>query len=565
MRPLQSPRTVRCAIAVPCFDHGETVGAVVAGCRAHAPPGSLIVVVDDGSTTPVESYDQVTGASVEIIRQSDNQGKGAALLRAARLAMRRGYSHLLTIDADGQHDPAEIPKLLAAARQRPQTIVIGYRDMRDAPRPSRFGRWFTNLWVRMLTLRPGLDSQSGFRVYPLAALLATGVRARRYAFEIEVLLRALRGGFSSCAVPVAVSYPADRITHFRQLRDNLQITWANLSLLALYPLWPLGYPIAIKGSNRPQRGQSRGHPWGYGFFFWLLKRFRPGVPRALLAPVVAYYVLFSDAQLLAADDFLRTVLGETRLPGRLRRRYRLLHRFASVLLDRLLLAAHGASVVRTTSEGSEHIHERVGSGAILLSGHVGNYEVAASVLDGRQVPVHVVMLDREHKAIKAMHRRFALQSRLKNVIVVDDTDTEADGATASPERSGSAFKALEILSVLRRGELVAMHGDRVLDGSSRSVTAQFFGRPWQVPTGPFELAAAARVPVVFTVGLAGAPGEYTLRALAPRSVDLSGGPQEKCDRLREHAQWYSDILEGIVREDPYQWFNFYPVWCAKAA
>ena len=151
-------------------------------------------MVDDGSTDG--GFESIADLDVRVIRHSRNKGKGAAILSAAREARRLGMTHIITLDADGQHNPDDIVKFLPAIEKNPLSIVIGRRnfDTQTVPGLSRFGRSFSNFWLRVQTGQKISDVQSGFRAYPVSVLEKLKFYESRYAFEVEVLVRAAWAG-----------------------------------------------------------------------------------------------------------------------------------------------------------------------------------------------------------------------------------------------------------------------------------------------------------------------------------------------------------------------------------
>ncbi len=209
--------TNRFAIVIPVYNHGGTVAQVVRNAGRHGFP---VIVVDDGSTDD-------TAANLEplhditVLRHPRNQGKGAALItgmaEAAKIA-----DWAVCLDADGQHDPAEIGALVGAISEGQRPIVIGRREMMEsAPWTSRFGRKFSNFWVWVSSGVRLNDTQSGFRIYPLPDVLDLDVKARRYQYEVEVLARAAWTGTPIVEASVGVSYSpgGKRISHFHPWRD----------------------------------------------------------------------------------------------------------------------------------------------------------------------------------------------------------------------------------------------------------------------------------------------------------------------------------------------------------
>lgn len=209
------------AVIIPAYNHGPRLAAVIASAAKLKMP---IFVVDDGST---DTTAEILAASpgIAAIRHEVNRGKGAALLTGFAAAHAAGCDTAITIDADGQHDPADAEKLLAAAGDRRPCLVVGRRrDMlasRNVPWTSRFGRHFSNFWVWAAGGPLIADSQSGLRLYPLPETGELGVRARRYQFEVEVLVKARRHGIDILEAPVSVVYQQgpERVSHFRPWRD----------------------------------------------------------------------------------------------------------------------------------------------------------------------------------------------------------------------------------------------------------------------------------------------------------------------------------------------------------
>ena len=187
--------------------------------------GLPIFVVDDGSTDTTPAV-LATQEGITVLRHPVNRGKGAALLTGFAAAAPT-CDWALTIDADGQHNPADGLALLAIARQGERALVVGKRQGmagENVPWTSRFGRGFSNFWVWASGGPWIADSQSGFRLYPLPETLDLGVQARRYQFEVEVLVRARQRGIAIVEVPVSVVYQPKgvRVSHFRPWRDFLR-------------------------------------------------------------------------------------------------------------------------------------------------------------------------------------------------------------------------------------------------------------------------------------------------------------------------------------------------------
>jgi len=233
--PAFSPRTL---LLIPVYNHARTLRAVVEACLRE---GHQVLVVDDGSTDG--SLETVADLPINRHQLPMNRGKGAAIQAGALLAASLGFEAILTLDADGQHDPADAHLLLAAAAPHWPAIVLGARRMDGAnvPRSSRFGMAFSNFWVRLECGRALPDTQSGYRLYPTALLTQGGFLSRRYTFEIEVLVRGSWAGLTILSTPVSVFYAPgkERVSHFHKFRDNLRLSVLHTWLVArsLLP-WP---------------------------------------------------------------------------------------------------------------------------------------------------------------------------------------------------------------------------------------------------------------------------------------------------------------------------------------
>jgi len=209
----------RFAVLIPVYNHAGGVVSVIERALALDLP---VWVVDDGSTDGTAAGLARVGG-ITVLRHEKNRGKGAAILTGFE-AMAEKADWAVTLDADGQHDPADVPVLIRAIPAGGRPIVIGRREGMigdDVPWTSRFGRKFSNFWVRTAGGPVLSDTQSGLRIYPLPEAMRLGVRARRFQFEVEILVRARWQGIPVVEAPVQVSYTPGmkRISHFRPFID----------------------------------------------------------------------------------------------------------------------------------------------------------------------------------------------------------------------------------------------------------------------------------------------------------------------------------------------------------
>jgi glycosyltransferase involved in cell wall biosynthesis len=217
-------------IVVPVYEHGTAIGPLLDRLRGHGVP---CLLVDDGSgpdcAATLRRLADADPQWLSLLRLDPNQGKGAAVMAGLREAGRRGHSHVLQLDADGQHDAADVPAFHPQARDEPGAVING-RPVYDqsVPRGRLYGRYATHVWVWINTLSFDIaDSMCGFRVYPLAPTLALIHRARigrRMDFDTEILVRLHWQGLPVRNRPTRVTYPDDGVSHFDLWRDNLRIS-----------------------------------------------------------------------------------------------------------------------------------------------------------------------------------------------------------------------------------------------------------------------------------------------------------------------------------------------------
>lgn len=221
---------------VPVYNHPDTIAAVVKDLRAmHLP----VLIVDDGSDERTRTAcDALTGVAVTVVHRAQNGGKGAAMMTGFKRAAREGYTHVLQIDADGQHDRAAVSRFIQLAHKFPNHLICGYPVYDSSvPKARLWGRKITNFWVAVNSLSLSFeDAMCGMRVYPIEAVTEVLENARigeRMEFDPEILVRLLWAGVRVKNAPVAVTYPKDGISHFRGLRDNLRISWMHAKLCTM--------------------------------------------------------------------------------------------------------------------------------------------------------------------------------------------------------------------------------------------------------------------------------------------------------------------------------------------
>lgn len=212
------------AVAIPAFDAERWLRTVVEKSLAQV---ENVVVIDDGSRDDTARVATLAGARVLTVPV--NKGKGNALRLAFDVLFGRGFGAVVTLDADGQHIPAEIPKLIDTWRQTGAGLVLGTRDHLFAQMSParRFANTFSSRLISTVAGQTMLDIQTGFRLYTPALIRATGFPEARFEAESAVVVRALRRGLRVVTVPIELAQVDGRNTsHYRPLVDSLRIAGA---------------------------------------------------------------------------------------------------------------------------------------------------------------------------------------------------------------------------------------------------------------------------------------------------------------------------------------------------
>ena len=214
-------------VLIPHYNHPTTIARVVQTMHGF---GLDVLIVDDGSREECKPVLQaLVSDGIHVLYRPINGGKGAAVKTGLKYAEENGYSHVLQVDADGQHHLDDTPKLLAAAEQNPEAVVCGWPQYGgDAPKARLYGRKITDFWNMLHTWSCDIkDGMCGLRLYPLAPALSV-VREEtvgdRMDFDTEILIRLYWRGVKPVWIKTPVQYAADGVSHFNAFADNVRIS-----------------------------------------------------------------------------------------------------------------------------------------------------------------------------------------------------------------------------------------------------------------------------------------------------------------------------------------------------
>lgn len=546
-------------IVIPCFNHGQMMAEVLASLAGYGLP---CLVVDDGSAavTADELHRLAAGLPwVQLLRLEQNQGKGAAVIAGLQLAHSQGYSHALQVDADGQHQLSDIPDMIAEARAHPDCLISG-QPVYDSsvPKARLYGRYVTHVWVWIETLSLSLkDSMCGFRVYPVEptlALAASHPLGKRMDFDTEVMVRLYWQGVPSRFLPTRVTYPADGVSHFDALRDNLRISWMHTRLFfGMLPRIPRLLCRKPANSLHWSATEERHGLWGIRLMLQVYRLFGRGAFQLLLYPVIGYFWLTGRAQRKASRDYLQRLREfaqgrQQALPAPLNS-FRHFMRFGDAMLDKLSSWRGELHDIRLVDRAGCERQIASGKGTLILASHLGDIESCRALgeLDSG-VKINALVFTEHAERFNQVMKEVNPRANL-NLIQVTSLGPET---------------AMRLQDKLNAGEWVAIVGDRTSAGKHqrgeqpRVVWSHFLGKPAPFPQGPFVLAAALRCPVFLMFGLK-QQGRLNVY-FEPFADPLLLPRAQRRQALQQAVDNYAARLEHYCLLAPLDWFNFFDFW-----
>lgn len=550
---------------VPVYNHPHTIGKVVKRLAAFDLP---IYLIDDGSDAPTRKALAQTVAACPLARLITlpvNGGKGAAVIAGFEQAHADGLTHALQVDADGQHDLADVPRFLALGAATPEAVVCG-RPIYDGsvPKARLYGRAITHFWVGVETLsRDVPDSMCGFRLYPLAATMRVlGPHiARRMAFDIEILVRLAWLGGPIINVPTRVTYPEDGISHFAMLADNLRISATHTRLVAGM-LWRAPALLWRRlrrgdGTRHWSRLAERGSSLGLSTVLATYRLLGRRMATLLLYPIVGYFLLTGRNARQASQTYLDRVyrhFGPSAAlpqPPGWRDSYRHMLAFARAGLDKLAAWSGGVDAREVAFHGRADFDGLIasGRGALIIGSHLGNLEMARALgVAARFTTINAVVYTEHAVRFNAMMAE-ANPDFAFNLIQV--TDFGPDTAIAFKDK-------------IDRGELLFIVGDRTpVAENGRTRRLPFLGRPAPFAQGPFVLAHLLECPVFLFFCLEHGGGHQLY--FEPFAERIALPRRQRDAALQQHMGAYARRLEHYCGQAPLQWFNFFDFWEDGAA
>ena len=284
------------------------------------------------------------------------------------------------------------------------------------------------------------------------------------------------------------------------------------------------------------QGQSKGTPLGYQIFIWLMRYLGMGAGYFVLIFVAFYYYLFARKEVQASRFYNQQIL-KLGFWKTQRNVYLQFYKLGQTLLDKVAILAGFSKKFTFAFDGEDKIRALATSdkGTILLSAHVGNWEIAGQLLNRIGVPVHIVMYDNEYQNIRQLMEKTMGDKHFNAILIKDDFS-----------------HLIQIHQAIKRKEVICIHGDRFVERNrKKTALVDFMGKEARFPLGPFELVSRFKIPCLFVYGLKKTAKHYQFYAF--------DGP-ENPKNAETVLDAYKTALEKIVRKYPTQWFNFYDFW-----
>ena len=286
-------------------------------------------------------------------------------------------------------------------------------------------------------------------------------------------------------------------------------------------------------------GKTRGGVLGYKIFVWTLRNFGISFAYFLLVFVVSYFIFTSGKAFRAVYRYFHERMNYGKLKS-LISIYRNYYVFGQILVDKLALLAGFQHKFTFDFEGEEYLRQ-MDKGGLLISGHAGNWEIAGQLLVRLEKKINILMYDAEHQKIKG-YLADVLQRNVHFIIIREDYS-----------------HLQEIKEAFSRGEIIAMHGDRYIEGN-KTVVTEFLGKNAAFPIGPVNLAARFNVPAAYVFAVKETNTHYHFYSTPLQNIEFSNNLKKRDAILASAVTKFADAFETVVYKYPLQWFNYYDFW-----
>jgi predicted LPLAT superfamily acyltransferase len=537
---------MKTCILIPNYNHGRTIDALLLQLELYKLP---CIMVDDGSDLNTKTHLAAAAQKFDwlsIHTLATNGGKGAAMIAGFTVAAKQGFTHAIQIDADGQHDTNDMPAFIKAIKAHPDTLILGMPEYdSSAPKSRLYGRRITNFWVRIETLSFQIqDSMCGFRAYPLAQTLEVihnNRMGKRMDFDTDIVVKLYWAGIEVVPIKTKVIYLPDTPSHFRLFADNAKISWMHTTLVFGMVRHIPALLKRHRTSEKPWFAiPEKGSLWGLKLMLFAYKLMGLRVAKLLLYPVIAYFYCFSPRAREASQAFLKRA-------DCTQHSFKHFLSFGQAALDKMAVWNGDITIDQIDFPNTEILYKHIKNkqGAVMLTGHMGNIEIARALSRFHPgVKINALVFSAHAQKFNQVLTQVNPDCQL-NVIQVTDTNIEL---------------AIALKDKIDQGEFVVIVGDRVsVTNPGRLTAATFLGHTAHFPQGPFILAGLMHCPVYSLFCFKQSSTRFVLH-LEPLATSIKIQGKHRHAELEKHTQCYADILARHTAHYPLQWFNFFNFW-----
>lgn len=553
---------------IPNYNHHEVFERVVKELSEFNLP--IIIVNDASNQTTTELLQSLANDNslITLIERKENGGKGAAVKDGMKLAYAKGLTHGFQIDADGQHNLADIKRFLSLSNDSPDSVICGYPVYDESvPLGRLIPRYITHFWVWIETLSFHIkDSMCGFRVYPLQQLISLLNRDKlgeRMDFDIEVLVRLFWQGNQLEFLPTRVIYPEQGVSHFNLFKDNWLISKMHTRLFFAM-LLRIPRLINMKKRMRQQFPkekvlssdkslhwgveQEKGSSNGLRFLVMTYHLFGRKLFLLLLHPIIGYFTLTSKKHRQASTRYLSRVyksVGDNKKIN-WKQNYQHFYQFGISAIDKI--SSWVGDIKRTdVIVHNENIFGQLvdsGKGAIFIGSHLGNLELCRALGEkGKRFKLNAIVYNK---------------NALKFQQVLSESNPGVELNLIHVENFG-ADTAILLDEKVSQGEIIIIVGDRTsVTSVGRSQSVDFLGDSAPFAEGPFLLSGILNCPVylLFCIKQQGIYNIY----LEHFADSLKFPRKNRQQLLTNSIQRYANRLAFYCQKAPMQWFNFFDYW-----
>lgn len=544
-------------VVIPTYNHYKELPSMIEKIKHH---GIDIVIVDDGSDefTKKNLVNITANFSVSLLTLEKNGGKGSAVKAGIRHAHRNGYSHCIQVDADGQHDINDFPRILNLAEKNPEHLILGNPvfDLSTSPRSRILGRKISNFWIALETMSLDIkDGLCGYRCYPVATttdIIDQVKTGDRMDFDPEILIRLKWHGIKVINFDTKVNYNNKEPSNFDVVGDNIKISFLFMKLFWV----AIGILIFNKTMHKrsPEHWsqiKERGNKFGIYISFLLYRLLKKRLTQIMLQPVLLYFFLTDrkgrDASRQYLDKLYKKNSSKLQFKPGIISSYFHYNSFASSLLDKIgIRTPERSKDFKVSFFGYDQVTKLIDKnhGALFIGAHFGNFDVIRLLGKESTMKLKVLMYRKHARMINGLFNKVNNDSN-DEIIEIESINAASAGILAEYVENGGCLGIL---------------GDRVSPGSeTRTVNFPFLGQQARFPQGPWIIASILKCPVIFFYAVSTATQKYEIHfEKLFDTVNISSKNKES--DISKYLGEYVSRLENACCTFPYQWYNFYNFW-----